>query len=92
MSTRSLLLCDLLLATFLPSFPFYFVYNMKFEYQLHVLSTGAEGTGPSLVLKADTKRALGGGTKPWRRYIFNAGEGFQRICKEQKFKLHHSGK
>ena len=54
---------------------------------LDTLSTGTEGTGPCLVLSLEVKSILGGDYKPVHRFIFNACESFQRLCKERKVKL-----
>ena len=50
-----------------------------------VVADGGEGTGPTVLLTATRRAALGGSDVPARRIAFNACECLQRVCKEHRW-------
>ena len=55
--------------------------------QLRVVGSGAEGCGACLLVSVLTQGAYSTETKSVRRYLFNPGEGTQRVSQEHRIKF-----
>jgi len=62
---------------------------MELKKVFQVLGTGADGSGPSLLLSVERihPHSREGETTLLKRYLFNCGEGTTRFCGEHKIKL-----
>jgi ribonuclease Z len=60
---------------------------MRIRASAQVLGTGSDGTAPTLILSIERRAQYGSEVKLLQRYLFNAGEGTNRMCCEHKVKL-----
>ncbi|DAZ93549.1 TPA: hypothetical protein N0F65_006537 [Lagenidium giganteum] len=59
----------------------------RISVQAEVLGTGSDGTEPSVVFSVVRKAQYGSDVTILKRYLFNCGEGTQRLCGENSIKL-----
>ena len=61
--------------------------SRRHHVQLRVVGSGAEGCGACLLVSVLTQGAYSTDTKSVRRYLFNPGEGTQRVSQEHRIKF-----
>lgn len=54
---------------------------------VEVLGTGSDGTEPSVVFSVQRRGVYSADVTLLKRYLFNCGEGTQRLCGENGVKL-----